>query len=380
MHALISVSDKTGVVELARELAALGVTLLSTGGTAKLLAGAGLAVTEVAEHTGFPEMLDGRVKTLHPTIHGGLLARRDSAEHMAALDAPRHRDDRPPRRQPLSVRGDGRQGRLHPGRRDREHRHRRPGDGAIGGEELERRRGADRCLAVRRRARRAEGNGRGRRRRRASRSPSPRSTASPSTTARSATTSRRSPGRATASPSGASSRSRQRPLRQAAGPALRREPAPARRVLPRPAARRRLARHREAAAGQGALVQQHRRRRRGVGVRQGLRRAGVRDRQARQPVRRRRRRLGRRGLRQGVQDRSDLGLRRHHRLQPRGRSRLRRARRQAVRRGADGARVQRRGARRLRRQGEHPRAADRPAGGRAPVATPTTSSASARAC
>src|SRR5580765_1688183 len=86
MHALISVSDKTGVVELARELAALGVKLLSTGGTAKLLAGAGLAVTEVAEHTGFPEMLDGRVKTLHPTIHGGLLARRDSAEHMAAIE------------------------------------------------------------------------------------------------------------------------------------------------------------------------------------------------------------------------------------------------------------------------------------------------------
>ncbi len=85
MHALISVSDKTGVVELARELAALGIGLLSTGGTARLLAGAGLAVTEVAEHTGFPEMLDGRVKTLHPTIHGGLLARRDSAEHMAAL-------------------------------------------------------------------------------------------------------------------------------------------------------------------------------------------------------------------------------------------------------------------------------------------------------
>ncbi len=87
MHALISVSDKTGAVELARELAALGVKLLSTGGTAKLLAGAGLAVTEVAAHTGFPEMLDGRVKTLHPAIHGGLLARRDSAEHMAAIEA-----------------------------------------------------------------------------------------------------------------------------------------------------------------------------------------------------------------------------------------------------------------------------------------------------
>ena len=87
MQALISVSDKTGVVEFARELAALGVKLLSTGGTARLLAGAGLAVTEVAEHTGFPEMLDGRVKTLHPTIHGGLLARRDNAGHMAAIAA-----------------------------------------------------------------------------------------------------------------------------------------------------------------------------------------------------------------------------------------------------------------------------------------------------
>jgi phosphoribosylaminoimidazolecarboxamide formyltransferase/IMP cyclohydrolase len=85
MHALISVSDKTGIVDFARELAGLGVALLSTGGTAKLLAGAGLAVTEVAEHTGFPEMLDGRVKTLHPTIHGGLLARRDVPEHMRSL-------------------------------------------------------------------------------------------------------------------------------------------------------------------------------------------------------------------------------------------------------------------------------------------------------
>jgi phosphoribosylaminoimidazolecarboxamide formyltransferase/IMP cyclohydrolase len=86
MHALISVSDKTGVVELARDLAALGVRLLSTGGTAKLLADAGIAVTEVAAHTGFPEMLDGRVKTLHPKVHGGLLARRDDVGHMAALE------------------------------------------------------------------------------------------------------------------------------------------------------------------------------------------------------------------------------------------------------------------------------------------------------
>jgi phosphoribosylaminoimidazolecarboxamide formyltransferase / IMP cyclohydrolase len=87
MNALISVSDKTGILEFAQALHALGIKLLSTGGTAKLLADAGLPVTEVASHTGFPEMLDGRVKTLHPTIHGGLLARRDVPEHMAALSA-----------------------------------------------------------------------------------------------------------------------------------------------------------------------------------------------------------------------------------------------------------------------------------------------------
>ena len=83
--ALLSVSDKTGVVEFARALQQRGVRLLSTGGTARLLAEAGLAVTEVSEVTGFPEMLDGRVKTLHPRIHGGLLARRDVPAHMAAL-------------------------------------------------------------------------------------------------------------------------------------------------------------------------------------------------------------------------------------------------------------------------------------------------------
>jgi len=85
LTALLSVSDKTGIVDLARALVALGVRLLSTGGTARLLADAGLAVTEVAEVTGSPEMLDGRVKTLHPRIHGGLLARRDVPAHMAAL-------------------------------------------------------------------------------------------------------------------------------------------------------------------------------------------------------------------------------------------------------------------------------------------------------
>ena len=84
-RALLSVSDKSGVVEFARALAALGVQILSTGGTAKLLEKEGVGVTEVSAHTGFPEMLDGRVKTLHPTIHGGILAKRDSREHLAAI-------------------------------------------------------------------------------------------------------------------------------------------------------------------------------------------------------------------------------------------------------------------------------------------------------
>jgi phosphoribosylaminoimidazolecarboxamide formyltransferase / IMP cyclohydrolase len=85
-RALLSVHDKTGVVDFARGLAALGVELLSTGGTARLLRESGVPVRDVSEVTGFPEMLDGRVKTLHPAIHGGILARRDAPEHLAALD------------------------------------------------------------------------------------------------------------------------------------------------------------------------------------------------------------------------------------------------------------------------------------------------------
>ena len=91
-RALISVHDKTGVVEFARGLAGLGVEILSTGGTARLLREAGVAVRDVAEVTGFPEMLDGRVKTLHPKIHGGILARRDVPAHLEALQ----RHDIPP--------------------------------------------------------------------------------------------------------------------------------------------------------------------------------------------------------------------------------------------------------------------------------------------
>ena len=85
-RALISLSDKNGAVEFAQTLHKLGVEILSTGGTAKLLADAGVPVIEVADYTGFPEMLDGRVKTLHPKIHGGILGRRDLGEHVAKME------------------------------------------------------------------------------------------------------------------------------------------------------------------------------------------------------------------------------------------------------------------------------------------------------
>ncbi len=86
-RALLSVNDKTGLIDLAKVLAEFGVELISTGGTRKALADAGLAVRDISEVTGFPEMMDGRVKTLHPRVHGGLLAVRDNAEHMAAAQA-----------------------------------------------------------------------------------------------------------------------------------------------------------------------------------------------------------------------------------------------------------------------------------------------------
>ena len=86
-QALLSVSDKTGLVEFARGLRGFGIEILSTGGTAAALRDAGIKVTEVADYTGFPEMLDGRVKTLHPKIHGGILGRRDVAEHVRAMNA-----------------------------------------------------------------------------------------------------------------------------------------------------------------------------------------------------------------------------------------------------------------------------------------------------
>src|SRR4030095_7700040 len=86
-RALLSVSDKAGLTALAAELAKRGFELVSTGGTAKTLTDAGLAVTSVSDVTGFPEMMDGRVKTLHPLVHGGILARRSHAEDLEAAEA-----------------------------------------------------------------------------------------------------------------------------------------------------------------------------------------------------------------------------------------------------------------------------------------------------
>src|SRR3546814_2480240 len=84
-RALLSVSDKSGLAEFGRFLSERGVEILSTGGSAKALAAAGVPVVEVADHTGFPEIMDGRVKTLHPKIHGGILVRRDVPDHVAAM-------------------------------------------------------------------------------------------------------------------------------------------------------------------------------------------------------------------------------------------------------------------------------------------------------
>ena len=86
-RALISVSDKSGLDELGRALADRGVEILSTGGSADALRAAGVAVRDVSDVTDFPEMMDGRVKTLHPNIHGGLLARRDEPRHLSAMEA-----------------------------------------------------------------------------------------------------------------------------------------------------------------------------------------------------------------------------------------------------------------------------------------------------
>jgi len=86
-RAIISVTDKSGIVEFANSLSGLGVQILSTGGTARALREGGISVTDISDYTGFPEMMDGRVKTLHPKVHGGLLGLRDNPEHVEMMKA-----------------------------------------------------------------------------------------------------------------------------------------------------------------------------------------------------------------------------------------------------------------------------------------------------
>ena len=138
-RALLSVSDKTGITEFARGLAARGFELVSTGGTARALSDAGLDVIGVSTLTGFPEMMDGRVKTLHPAIHGGILARRDRADDLAGLARPRHRPRRSRRRQPVSVCRRRGQSRHAVRRARRGNRHRRAVAGPRGRQEFPRR-------------------------------------------------------------------------------------------------------------------------------------------------------------------------------------------------------------------------------------------------
>jgi hypothetical protein len=129
-RALISVSDKSGIVDFARALAEQGVELLSTGGTCRLLREEGLSVIEVSDHTGFPEMMDGRVKTLHPKIHGGILGRRGTDDAiMASMAFPRSiswSSTSTPSKPPWPTR-------TAPGRRRGEYRHWRPDHGARSG-------------------------------------------------------------------------------------------------------------------------------------------------------------------------------------------------------------------------------------------------------
>ena len=199
-RALLSVSDKTGIVDFARGLAELGVELVSTGGTAGALADAGIPHRSISDYTGFPEIMDGRVKTLHPKLYAGLLAVRDDAEHLAAAaDAEVELVDLVcvnlyPFEQTVAKRG------VADARGDREHRHRRPDDDPRRREELRLRRAGRLARQLRRGPRRAA---RRRRRRscrspRASRSRPRRSPTPPATTPRSragspsgATTSRR---------------------------------------------------------------------------------------------------------------------------------------------------------------------------------------------
>ncbi len=373
-RALISVSDKAGLVAFARALAERGVEILSTGGTARTLKDAGIAVKDVAEHTGFPEMMDGRLKTLHPKVHGGLLAIRGNAEHdkAAAAHGIAPIDLLVVNLYPFeatAAKGAGLR-RVH-----REYRHRRAGDDPRGRQEPRwrhrRRRPGGLWPCARRHGRPwwrhqprpaqvARGQGlRAHRRlrcgnRRLVRSAAGRADPALANVCRAA----------------------------GAGAALRREPAPVggvlrvRRAAPRSGDGR-------AASGQGALLQQPQRYGRCLRAGRRVRPEGLASRchhQARQPVRCRRRRNACRSVCQGPALRPHQRLRRHHRPQRHDRCGHRQGDHRHLHRGCDRARRHGRGQGDLRREKEpasaHDRRPARPQGARhyLPLGRPAGSS------
>ena len=353
-RALLSVYRKEGIVDLARGLVSRGFEILSTGGTAAELDAAGVPVTGVSKATGFPEILDGRVKTLHPRVHAGILARRDEPTHMAALaehaiptidvvvvnlypfeekvakgcsfdEAVENVDIGGP----SMVRSAAKNFRHVAVVVD-------PADYGLLLEQLDRPGGIDAATRLffaqkafrahrplRRRDRRLLLPGRGARRGLRARGDRRDLPVSP-----------------------------EPHLREGPGPALRREPAPARRVLQRPRLDPLLGGGRAQAAGQGALLQQHPRPGRRLAAGDRARGSGLRDRQAHEPLRDGARLGAARGLRARVVLRPGLGLRRHRRLQRAARRGDRAEDERAVRRGGDRARLREGGARRARQEDE----------------------------
>ena len=284
-RALLSVSDKTGIVEFARALKERGIELLSTGGTAQLLVRHGISVKEVAEHTGFPEIMGGRVKTLHPKIHGGLLGRRGLDEDVMREHGIEPIDllvvnlypfaatvARPDCSYEDAVENIDIGGPAMVRAAAKNHASVTvvvdPGDYRALLDELAANQGATDTAMRRRLAAKAFAH-----------TAQYDAMVSAYFTGAIGCGVRDVPGRF------------ESVVSQALRSALRREPAPARRVLRRCARDRRIGGARQAAAGQGAFVQQHRGQRHGARVRAAIRRAGLRHRQARQSLRRRGRRL-----------------------------------------------------------------------------------------
>ena len=310
-RALLSVSDKRGLVDFAKGLADMGVEIVSTGGTAKALAEAGVETRAVEDYTGFPEVMDGRVKTLNPKIYAGLLAVRSNPEHVRGAARAGHRADRPGVREPLPVRARGRRPRRDRRGGHREHRHRRPHAHPRGRQEPPVRRGGHLARELRRGARGDAPL------RRSARGAHARVAGAGGVLLHGAL--RRGDLALVRRARGRLPGAGQPLVHQGAGPLLRREPPPARGVLHgvrRPDA--------PAVDGlqdprQGAVVQQPAGPGRRPEAGRRVRAAGRGDHQAQQPVRGGGGQHRARGVRARAGHRQPERLRRRHVLQPRGR-------------------------------------------------------------